>query len=89
LLSLAAEQSDHICGAGKDDFHKSLEEHLVKVNAQLEAHERLQCLVVVSEPWAIENGLLTPTLKLKRGELEKFYQSRMIEWAVARGVVWG
>lgn len=89
LLSLAAEQSDHICGVGKDDFHKSLEEHLVKVNAQLEAHERLQCLVVVSEPWAIENGLLTPTLKLKRGELEKFYQSRMIEWAVARGVVWG
>lgn len=89
LLSLAAEQSDHLCGSGKSVFSKSLEEHLVKVNAQLDAHEKLQCLVVVSEPWAIENGLLTPTLKLKRGELEKFYQSRMPEWAAARGVVWG
>jgi long-chain acyl-CoA synthetase len=89
LLSLAAEQAEHLCGAGKNEFTQSLEEHLVKVNAQLDAHERLQCFVVVSEPWAIENGLLTPTLKLKRGELEKFYQSRMPEWAAARGVVWG
>lgn len=89
LISLAAEQSEQLCGPGRKDFQAALEEHLVKVNTQLDAHEKLQCLVVVSEPWAIENGLLTPTLKLKRGELEKLYQPRMAEWSAARGVIWG
>lgn len=89
LLCLAAEQAEHLNGAGKAAFQSALEDHLGKVNAQLDAHERLQCLVVVSELWAVENGLLTPTLKLKRGELESLYASRMAQWGGSRGIVWG
>src|SRR5690606_37997511 len=44
--------------------------HLAEVNAQLDPHERLDALVVVKTPWTIENGVLTPTLKIKRNELE-------------------
>ena len=53
---------------------------LDSVNAQLEHHERLAFLVVAEEPWTIGNGLLTPTLKLKRGSLEQRYLARVEAW---------
>jgi len=89
LLNLAAEQVDHLTGPGKQTFHTDLEAHLKRINGELDAHERLQCVVVVPEAWSIENGLVTPTLKLKRNELEKCYQERLDQWAASRGVVWG
>jgi long-chain acyl-CoA synthetase len=30
------------------------------VNGELSGYEQLQMFVVASEPWSIENGLLTP-----------------------------
>ena len=36
------------------------------VNESLSKYERLKVLVVAPEPWSVENGCLTPTLKLKR-----------------------
>lgn len=46
-----------------------------QVNQQLEPHERLDRIIVVHEAWSIENGLLTPTLKMKRELIEKKYLS--------------
>ena len=46
----------------------SLEAELGKllddVNHPLVSHERLRMLVVAREPWTIENGQLTPTMKI-------------------------
>ena len=53
---------------------KELKATLKKVNRELEAHERLDHLIVVEQPWSIENGLLTPTLKLKRDQIEQRYE---------------
>ncbi|HTQ01716.1 MAG TPA: AMP-binding protein [Casimicrobiaceae bacterium] len=41
---------------------------------------RVRRVVAVAEPWSVENGLLTPTLKLKRPMLQKRYE-REIEAA--------
>lgn len=46
---------------------------LEAVNAQLEAHERLDKLIVVKEPWSVECGDLTPTLKIRRAVIEERY----------------
>lgn len=88
LLNLSAEQKEHLLLSGRDDFHSTLERHLAKLNHELDAHERLQSLVVVSEQWGIENNLLTPTLKLKRNELEALYGDRLSGWERRRGVIW-
>ena len=45
------------------ELARELESLLDQVNAQLESHETLDHIVVCSEPWSIENELLTPTLK--------------------------
>ncbi|MEW6329973.1 MAG: long-chain fatty acid--CoA ligase [Pseudomonadota bacterium] len=52
-----------------------------RANEQLRdfpGYARIHFLVQVADPWTVENGLLTPTLKAKRNEIEKRY-AREIE----------
>lgn len=89
LLNLSPEERAKLDQAGREHYTAALAALLARVNDELDAHERLHCLVVVSEAWAVENGMLTPTLKLKRNELEKCYADRVPGWSRSRGVVWG
>ncbi len=89
LLNLSPEERVKLDQAGREHYTGALAALLARVNDELDAHERLHCLVVVSEAWAVENGMLTPTLKLKRNELEKCYADRVPGWSRSRGVVWG
>jgi long-chain acyl-CoA synthetase len=46
-------------------------------------------LAVVKDPWLIENGFLTPTMKMKRSMLEDTYGPKSDAWYAARKkVVW-
>jgi long-chain acyl-CoA synthetase len=57
----------------------SLKETLTLVNKGLESHETVGSIVVVGESWTPENGILTPTLKIKRHVLHELYASRVEE----------
>ncbi len=70
-------------------LHSSLEKLLEEVNAVLDKHERLRRLVVVKDSWAVENGFLTPTLKIKRNVIEDTYGARFEEWSErSEAVLW-
>lgn len=61
---------------------------LVKtVNARLDSHEKLAKLVLTTVPWTIENGMLTPTLKLKRQPLEAHYAAMIEKWMQSPSLV--
>lgn len=53
---------------------------LSAVNNGLEHHEQLSKLIVLSEEWTIANGLLTPTLKIKRKMIDAVFGERYPEW---------
>jgi len=59
--------------ASREAIDSSLETTLREVNDMLESHERLSTIFVVEDPWTIENGLLTPTMKIKRDKVEARY----------------
>ena len=76
-------------GAVRDAFEAELSTLLDEVNKEVEAYERLQFLAVVKEPWLIENGFLTPTMKIKRGTIEDTYAPKAEAWyAAGKRVVW-
>ncbi len=73
----------------RKDMEVSLNQHLEAINAKLDPHEQLDCLVVVSTPWSVENGFITPTFKVKRNRIEEVYGPMFERWTSARKtVVW-
>lgn len=43
----------------------------------LKSFEQVKSIFLHSEPFSIENGLLTPTLKAKRGDLSKYFETQI------------
>ncbi len=74
----------------RERIEKELAALLEKVNSRVASYERLRMIVISDEPWTIENGLLTPTMKLKRAKLEEKTESHLDEWYGTKGpVIWG
>jgi long-chain acyl-CoA synthetase len=75
--------------AGRSELESSLVAHLQSVNATLDPHEQLLCLVVMREGWTVDNELITPTLKIKRERIEARYARNYELWAGSgKRVVW-
>lgn len=77
-----------------DDFDKGafsadLQAMIDGANSQLDPHEQLGYGVLVAEAWSVGNNLLTPTLKLKRNEIEARYAPYLDDWAQRRAaIIW-
>jgi long-chain acyl-CoA synthetase len=88
MLSLEAQQ-ELANGGDRQALQAELEALLDQVNAQVEDHEKLDYLVVVKDQWTMENGFLTPTMKIKRNVIESRYEPRVERWSKMRQkVVW-
>lgn len=75
--------------AGRSELEASLAAHLKAVNETLDPHERLDCLVVMTEAWTVDNDLITPTLKVKRNRIEDLFARNYETWIrMGKIVVW-
>ncbi|XP_077671670.1 long-chain-fatty-acid--CoA ligase 1 isoform X2 [Eretmochelys imbricata] len=63
------------------DLKKHILEDMLKVGKEsgLKSFEQVKGIALSMEMFSIENGLLTPTLKAKRRELQKFFKSQIDE----------
>ena len=64
----------------KDQLSESLLETVHTINPNLEKHEKLEKIVIMKEDWNVENGLTTPSLKVKRNSIEKIHQPYYKQW---------
>ena len=64
----------------QEDIQVSLTNCLESVNAQIDHHENMTKFIVMKDEWTVENGILTPTMKIKRGDLEKLHSSNYETW---------
>ena len=59
---------------GQEVMTTNLEETRQHINKSLESHARIGHIIVLKDEWTVDNGLLTPTLKFKRHELESRFK---------------
>ena len=65
---------------GREELQTALEQLLLETNAELDKHENLSHLIVFPSPWTVESNIITPTLKIKRGEIDNTYLHQVEEW---------
>ncbi len=69
---------------GRAELEASLKAHLQTINATLDPHEQMDGLILITEPWSVDNGFITPTLKVKRNRIEEVYGNRFEAWSESR-----
>jgi len=57
------------------------------VNANLEPHEEIAKCLILKDAWTIDNGMMTPTMKVKRNEVEKRFLPLIEKHAQNRDMV--
>ena len=73
-----------------DAQQEQLLQLLLKINQHLEHHEKISKMVVLQEEWTISNGLLTPTLKIKRKAVDASFGEQYLPWSQREEVIiWG
>ena len=64
----------------KQDLIGFLEKKLTAINADLENYKKISTLIIVKDKWTEQNKILGPTLKIKRGNVEKMYAPKYKGW---------
>jgi long-chain acyl-CoA synthetase len=65
--------------AEDEDFQEVISATMKRVNKRLSPIERIRRFKIMHEPFTIENGMMTPTLKLKRQAIYKAYDDVISE----------
>ncbi|HHF2851474.1 TPA: AMP-binding protein [Vibrio diabolicus] len=72
----------------RERYARTTRKVIAKMNQELASHEQIKGVLMIKEPWSIENGVLTPTLKIKRHVLEQKYHEIGHNWPKGELVVW-
>ena len=82
-MALVTINQEGAAGKNSSEIKEILQSHLEQVNSGLASFETVKRLVVLKEEFSLDNGYLTPTLKVKRikvieaytGQIEEAYRS--------------
>lgn len=91
ILMLSAAELEKIKRqpAERTQLERRFSKLLESINEQLDQHEQMDFLAVVADQWTVENGFITPTLKIKRNTIEDVYGPSFEQWLKQkRPVVW-
>ncbi|MBL8705095.1 MAG: long-chain fatty acid--CoA ligase, partial [Rhodospirillales bacterium] len=63
--------------ADDPDLHRALLTAIEKVNTGLSVIERVRRFVIASEPFSIDNGMMTPSMKVRRHVVRQAYGEKL------------
>jgi long-chain acyl-CoA synthetase len=69
--------SHQAASLSRPEIEERLRNHVADVNSKLASFETIKKFSFTMEPWTVENGLLTPSLKIKRKKLIDLYRDEL------------
>jgi len=66
--------------ADKATVAESIKKSIEEVNSTRANFEKISTAIIQKEPWSEDNDLLTPTLKVKRGNIDDKYGKEYLKW---------
>ena len=76
LLAVPSEKAK----SDKNEVSKKLSKFLSDVNADLDGYKKIKKIILVKDEWIPENGLTTPTLKIKRAKIDERFSENYQDW---------
>ena len=76
LLAVPSESAKN----NKDTTNSKVSKILEKVNSGLDNYKKMSKIIFVKEDWLPENGMTTPTLKIKRAKIDEKFSDQYVEW---------
>ena len=73
-MSISKNRKDKNAVTTTDDIKAIISSEVKKYNAFFGDTEQIKKFEIVNDKWSIENGILTPTLKVKRKVVEQRYK---------------
>ena len=59
------------------EFNSVIQSVMTRINSRLSQIEKVRHVIVAEEPFTTENGLMTPTLKIKRHKILENYSEEL------------
>ena len=78
--SVSAKKLNKIAIKNKDVTSKKLGKILDQVNDKLENYKKISKIIMAKDDWVPENGMTTPTLKIKRAKIDEKFSSQYSKW---------
>ncbi len=73
----------------KESVSIKLAKVLKDVNEKLDNYKKISKIILVKEDWVPENGMTTPTLKIKRSKIDEKFSDKYGEWEKnEKSVIW-
>ncbi len=86
---LLANLSENGKKENKNELTKIFESKLEKINSNSVSHKRISTIIICKDDWTPENTILTPTMKIKRGNVDEKYKLNYINWHNSdRKIIW-
>mgnify|MGYP003966675861 FL=1 len=86
LLAVPSEGANSI---DKDTLKQQLGSKLESVNKDQVSHRKVSTIVIMKEAWTPDNGILTPTMKIKRVKIDEKFMSKYNEWHEnSEAIIW-
>jgi long-chain acyl-CoA synthetase len=73
LVAIIVPEEDKISKLKDKEIHDLISSEVKKANENLSSIEKIRKFIIVRDPFSTDNGLLTPTMKIRRHKIKEIY----------------